>query len=303
MDMEEVIQRHRKEKKDLQSKIQALKKTAVKGDKKKKKEVQDEILKLENDLDKKHNEELSQMTNGPNPVEEVANVSTVTEKLTNLTTEPPNQEDGLDEVPGLKQHRISKAQKRRDKKMTQSKERELRIIEQEAEALYGGRNVETETIKKILKERGLQIHEIPSDGNCLYCAVDHQLKTHRGANLGVEHLRKKTSTILRQNYKEYLPFLSHPDTGEMFTESQFYDYCDQVMETEVWGGHIELRALSEALQCCIEVIQSEGPSIIIGEHYNKNGEHNLILTYHRKMYSLGEHYNSVEEYVEEVPEF
>lgn len=40
---EELLTRHRKEKKDLQGKIQALKKTATKGDKKKKKEVSDLI--------------------------------------------------------------------------------------------------------------------------------------------------------------------------------------------------------------------------------------------------------------------
>lgn len=41
------------------AKITALKKSATKGDKKKKKEVQDEINKLEADLEKKHAAELS----------------------------------------------------------------------------------------------------------------------------------------------------------------------------------------------------------------------------------------------------
>lgn len=76
-----------------------------------------------------------------------------------------DEEDGLDEVPGLKQHRITKAQRRREKKALQVKERELRITEQESENVYGSRTVELETIKNILKERGLMIQEIPSDGN------------------------------------------------------------------------------------------------------------------------------------------
>lgn len=39
------------------AKIQALKKSATKGDKKKKKEVQEEIAKLEADIDRRHKEE------------------------------------------------------------------------------------------------------------------------------------------------------------------------------------------------------------------------------------------------------
>lgn len=293
---EEIISRHRKEKKDLQAKIQALKKTATKGDKKKKKEVSDEISKLESELEKRHNEELEgfNSSNSNNAEDKLG------DSVNNLTLS--DGEDGLDEVPGLKQHRITKAQRRREKKALQVKERELRINEQEAENLYGARAVELETIKNILKERGLMIHEIPSDGNCLYCAIDHQLKQTFGNAPGIKELRSKTSTILRENSNEYLPFLSHPDTGEMLTENQFYDYCDQVAQTTAWGGQVELRALSEALKCCVEVIQAEGPPMVVGEDYINGGGPKLILTYHRRMYSLGEHYNSVKPYVPEEEE-
>lgn len=61
--------------------------------------------------------------------------------------------------------RISKAQKRRNRKSTQLKERELRILEQDQTNLNGARHLETEEIKRILKEKGLMISEIPSDGN------------------------------------------------------------------------------------------------------------------------------------------
>ena len=48
----------RKEKKELQAKIQALKNSIPKGDKKKKKEVTAEIARLESDLDQKHSAEM-----------------------------------------------------------------------------------------------------------------------------------------------------------------------------------------------------------------------------------------------------
>lgn len=53
-------------------KIQALKKTATKGDKKKKKEVSDLISKLEMELDMKHSQELSSFSSDtPDNVSEI----------------------------------------------------------------------------------------------------------------------------------------------------------------------------------------------------------------------------------------
>ena len=52
-----VENRHRKEKKELQSQIQALKK-AAKNDKTKKKELTNEIARLEIELDARHKQEI-----------------------------------------------------------------------------------------------------------------------------------------------------------------------------------------------------------------------------------------------------
>lgn len=64
-----------------------------------------------------------------------------------------------------KQHRLTKAQKRREKKAVKEKEREHRIAEQEKENEFGVRNVESVKLKALLKERNLMVYEIPSDGN------------------------------------------------------------------------------------------------------------------------------------------
>lgn len=87
-------------------------------------------------------------------------VTSVTDSLNNVTLHPEE-----DEVPGLTQHRITKAQRRREKKAVQLKQRELSIAEQEVQNLQGVRNVEIEQMKEILKERDLMVYEIPSDGN------------------------------------------------------------------------------------------------------------------------------------------
>ena len=51
------------------------------------------------------------------------------------------------------------------------------------------------------------------------------------------------------------------------------------------GGEGRLLLLS------LQVIQAEGPSMVMGEDIR--GQTSLILTYHRHMFGLGEHYNSV----------
>ncbi|XP_035231720.1 deubiquitinase OTUD6B-like, partial [Stegodyphus dumicola] len=73
--------------------------------------------------------------------------------------------------------KLSKAQKRRNKKSIMEKERIKAIIEQEEKNLSGSRHIESEKIRKKLSDRNLVIHEIPSDGNCLYKAIEHQLST------------------------------------------------------------------------------------------------------------------------------
>lgn len=287
---EDILLKQRREKKELQGKIQALKKTTNKADKKRKRELSEEIARLEIELDRKHQEELSQFS------QTNANVTKVTDEMNNLSVENEN-----DETAGVTHHRITKAQRRRDRKATQLQQRELSIAEQERLNIHGARNVESQDIKRLLKERNLMIHEIPSDGNCLYNAIEHQLREKLGENTpGLYDLRQMTSEFLRENSVDFLPYLSHPDTGEMLTEQQFQEYCDQVANTPAWGGQIELRALSHILKCRIEVIQANSPPVIIGEEY-KDGSH-ITLTYHRHMYGLGEHYNSVEPYQENEEE-
>ena len=136
-----------------------MKKSICKGDKKKKKEVTEEILKIEAELVKKHNEELaniklSQISLDPG----LAVTETVTFVSDNATEN--NSESNSSQ-------KMSKAKRRREKKAKEERERNKRIIEAEAENEFGKRNVEIQEIKNILLKRDLMIYEIPSDGHWL----------------------------------------------------------------------------------------------------------------------------------------
>jgi len=293
---EMLLKNHRKEKKDLQGKIQVLKKTSSKGDKKKKKEVLEEIASLEAEMNLRHKNELAQFEESCPEVEP--------EPVTNDLIQ---EENDLDDN-STNGQRISKAQKRREKKAAKEKERINEIERQEEENQHGARNIEAAKIKEILESRGLLLQEIPSNGDCLFAGLVQQLRL-RQVDSSVKSLRKAATDELRGNSSDYLPFLSHPVTGEMLNEAQFEKYCNDMQQTPAWGGQVELRALSQALKLPIEVVQSDGPSMVVGEEFVKNlsngdsvgdnlekalkGENKLILTYHRHAYGLGEHYNAV----------
>lgn len=269
---DEVLQRHRNEKKDMQCKIQSMKKSVAKGDRKKKKEVAEQTAEIETKLKQKHLEELNKFAEED---EEPALIKDL-------------QEVKIDDVTP----KISRAEKRRSKKIVQMKERQSLIEEHDIKNIGGTRHIETQTLVKKLKSLGLAIHDIPSDGNCLYSAVVHQLNKVCGKVLTVPEIRLQTSEFLKSNKDDFIPYLSHPDTGEMLTDQQFEEYCYQVANSVQWGDEIELRALSHVFKIPIKVIQAEGSDITIGTEYT-NCNKTLILVFHRHMYGLGEHYNSV----------
>ncbi|XP_071765159.1 deubiquitinase OTUD6B isoform X2 [Centroberyx gerrardi] len=277
-----LAKQHRKEKKDLQAKIQSMKNAVPKNDKKRRKQLTEDIAKLEAELNQKHEEELGQLkTTADTQVEEVVN------GVESMTVEGEEQKEEV------KQSRVSKAQKRRDKKAAQEKERDSRIAEAEVQNLQGVRHQEGLKLAQKLAQRQLQIREISSDGHCMYRAIEDQLvqRAMPELSLSLKELRSRTAEHMRSHADDFLPFLTNANTGDMYTTDEFEKYCSDVEHTAAWGGQLELRALTQVLHLPIEVIQADSPTIKIGEEYDGNP---ITLIYMRHAYGLGEHYNSVE---------
>ncbi|XP_069115043.1 deubiquitinase OTUD6B-like [Argopecten irradians] len=294
-DQEELLSRkHKKERKELQAQIQKLKHSVPKGDKKKKKEVSEQIAKLELDLDQRQEAES----------QEQKALSNVAERLEVLDTKdaepasdsPVGSSGGV--ASGQEEKRLSKAQKRRNKKQAKDREREEGIKEQDIQNLSGARHIELLNVKKALKSQNLQIFEIQSDGNCLYNAVNHQLAKN-GDSSSNEALRNQVAKYMKENKDEFMPFLTK-DNGDMFTEEDFEKYCHDTAHTTAWGGQLEVRALSQTLKQPIRVVQSEGPPVVAGEEFEDRPS--IVLCYLRHAFGLGEHYNSVEEYRQDEEE-
>lgn len=275
MSEEICLERHKKEKKDLQAKIQKLKTSVPKGDKKKRKEVNSDIVVMEREMSQRHAQELNAFKDS-HQLEEV-----IVEELekAHISEEAPIEEPP---PPSEPQAKVSRAQRRKEKKAKKDAER----VGQVDDGQMTGPNERLEEEKAFtvkLLRRNLKLCAIASDGNCMYAAFSHQLQ-QQGIQSCVKSLRKSVSNYMLQQAERFLPYY----TGD----EDFEEYCRKVEKTSEWGGEFELRALSELYQTPIEIIQAGETGLVIGEHLSK--QPSVILTYHLHAFRLGAHYNSVQ---------
>lgn len=73
---------------------------------------------------------------------------------------------------------------------------------------------------------------------------------------------------------------------------QFEKYCLSIRDTAIWGGEPEILALSRAYGIRIHVLQSGTPHVVVhdvaGSLEDEPSGPVAWITYHRKMYALGE---------------
>ncbi|KAK7284690.1 hypothetical protein RJT34_19440 [Clitoria ternatea] len=294
--LDEILSRHRKETSQLQKKEVEMKKAAARGSKAeqkaKKKQVEDEISQLSSKLKEKHAKELAALgySNGngnennnlDNLVKAIAGVS--------VTSQPEHT-------------KVSKAKQRRDKRAQQEAEREQRIQAEQSD-IISDRMIENEKLERKLKPLGLTVWEIKPDGHCLYRAVEDQLALLAGGRspYTYQELREMVAAYMRKNTSDFLPFfLSENLIGNDSDESlaqKFENYCKEVESTAIWGGQLELGALTHCLKKHIMIFSGSFPDVEMGKEYkseNASGLSNssIMLSYHKHAFGLGEHYNSV----------
>lgn len=157
----------------------------------------------------------------------------------------------------------------------------------------------------------VQMHEITPDGHCLYAAVADQLNIlgKSTSKLNYVDTRKATAEYMRKHADDFMPFISDSDehmagienkeagneTHNMSQqEKHFMGYCNAIEKTAVWGGQPEILALSRAFHTPIHVVQAGSPVVKVGtEEASSPEDLPVIISYHRHMYGLGEHYNSL----------
>uniref|UniRef100_A0A0N4Z0T4 OTU domain-containing protein n=1 Tax=Parastrongyloides trichosuri TaxID=131310 RepID=A0A0N4Z0T4_PARTI len=247
-------------------------KNLAKNDKKRKKELLAEAEKLEKDLNDKHKKELEE----------------VGVDLTNNVEE--NEELKRYEAEQLAIRKAQEKSRIKQEKYQEKKEEFQKKIIKLAEE----QSLAEATSKKTLEAKGIQdkldtfnrlVYEIAPDGDCLFNSISHQLQQHNIEYSG-EELRRIAAEHITEHKDEFFPYL-------MIEEDQFDKYIFETANSASrggkWGGHPELKAISDHLKLQIEVVQSDMRNVIIGEEYEGP---KIIITYHKNAYGLGEHYNS-----------
>jgi len=169
---------------------------------------------------------------------------------------------------------------------------------------------EEKDIQRTCDMLNVQIHEINPDGHCLFSAVADQLaflSIVPPAQANYITTRQAASTYIYSHPDDFLPFLPSAsgedgsgaiDTG-LISPRGFEEYCLGIRDTAVWGGEPEILALSRAYNVPIHVVQGGSPPVVV---HNPTGGPNagdlrdkrvVRVSYHRRMYGLGEHYNSL----------
>ncbi|KAF9955337.1 OTU domain-containing protein 6B [Mortierella alpina] len=305
--------RHKRELRDLTARVTALKKTATKGDKKKKKEVLAEAAQLEHALKVQQDKEekdwrdangstanshandipgsdAQDADNGNSGDEDEFDVNDI--PIDHLTLEPtparkqPQQQQSSSS--GGKKPNRQKA--RKDRKAQALKELQDEA-EQEAAGQVNMNEVERKAIEELAQVMGVTVKDVTADGHCLYNAIADQLSQHYQTETTVKDLRHGTAEYMREHADDFLPFLSNKH-GDMMSPEDFVEYCKDLESTAVWGGQPELLALSRVHKVPIWVVQMGSPTVKLSADVYP-AKTPLMVSYHRHMYGLGEHYNSL----------
>ncbi|KAI0554493.1 OTU domain-containing protein 6B [Xylaria curta] len=327
--LEAIQARHRKEQRDLQSRITSKKKNATK---KTRKGVNDECAGLERDLRERQEQELAAFTSDrdlgeegeePNGVrQETAIQSTgntavdtngITDRLKDATispdihterSEPAAQIQAQAQEQGKKRNR----QKERMARRAAEREVEAEAAEKEAQGMTDHRGLERSSLERAFNAHGLVEHEIRPDGHCLFSAIADQL-TQRKIPISLSSSSREAIDgetgegqappykVVRRVATDYME--SHSDDFVPFLEEPLESYVPKIRDTAEWGGQLELLALASAYRVEIKVVQNGRTETIQpnGGHEEEKGEkagdRTIWLAYYRHGYGLGEHYNSL----------
>ncbi|KAI5964194.1 OTU2 [Candida pseudojiufengensis] len=298
--LDDILQRHKKENKDLIATITGLKKEATK---KTRKNVLARCQELEDNLKRKHQEELSEFNN-----DETANTNeedevTPEQLLAQLSVEENDeQSDDKSKAPskapeGTTGSSTGKKRNRAKERLIKRQQEIDRIkaeAEKESENSINYRQIEIDSMNKLLSLNDLKVYEIKPDGNCLFASIQNQLIERHNLvenEISIQKLRDLSSDYILENKNDFIPFLFDETTGEI---KDIDEYCNELKITTMWGSDMEILALSKIFECCIIIHQAGASSIEINKDtVYDDPKPTLHLGYYKHSYGLGEHYNSL----------
>jgi OTU domain-containing protein 6 len=300
--MDDLLAKHRKEKRDLQAKIMQKKKSATK---KTRKGVNDECDRLEAELLERHALEIAEL-DGSTKVEqrganeafnggsdsqqtpqEVAGNKDERDQDAEVASQMSNLELSTSSSPGS-----TKKPNRQKARLARRAAEQARLADEagsEAADMPDLRSIEKQTMENTFKKHGLREKEIRADGHCLYAAIADQIQA-RGGDLKVGNILTTNDDFRTVRYVAADYISTHADDFVPFLEEDLDTYIHKVKDTGEWGGQIELEALAKAYNLRIRILQGNGSVTEIGDGKDAR---TVWLAYYRHGFGLGEHYNSL----------
>jgi len=290
--LEQIQARHRKEQKDLQSKITQKKKNASKKTRKGvnsecdelerqlKEKQEGELRALDGDEQETHDQELSAGSEDDvsNDEKDVSGLTIDLERSTisNPTTTP-------------EEPRKRNRQKERLARRAAEQDALIEAAKAEASNQPDQRAVEHSKLQAAFTSHNLTEKLIRPDGHCLFSAIADQL-TLKNIPLSAQSASPEDPEykVVRRAAASYIE--EHPDDFVAWLEEPLESYVSKIRDTAEWGGHLELLALARSYDVRICVVQDTGIQEIEG-----GGEdaEKIWLAYYKHGFGLGEHYNSL----------
>lgn len=295
--MEELLAAHRKEIRDLTSRITQKKKLATK---KTRKGVNTECDALEWDLKEKHIREIGELAS---PGFSIGAFDDVGEQSEYAVQEATSSEPAAGGEPGKTaatttagaHHDTPPEPKKPSRKNVRLARRAAELAalsaaaEAEAAALPDRRSEEITAMQRRLSSLSLTEHLIAPDGHCLYSAFADQVLYSTPSSFSSSAGDELDYKLARRKCADYI--VSHRADFEPFLEEAFEEHVRKVGETAEWGGQTEVLALAKAFGVVVNVVQAEGRGV---ERMNDEGTGGEVwLGYYRHSFGLGEHYNSL----------
>ncbi|KAF4664429.1 hypothetical protein FOZ61_000816 [Perkinsus olseni] len=143
-----------------------------------------------------------------------------------------------------------------------------------------------QVFEKKLAEAGLRIREVQNDGNCMFRSFADQLGYDADGPKDYKNARKAAVQYIRRHESISEPFMEPGVTTAV--------YSQRMQNDKVWGGNIELQALSQHYRVNVVVLQLSQHAYEASELQMiemKNFDDSapcVLLSYHD-----GLHYNSV----------
>lgn len=307
--MEELLARHRKELRDLQSQMTQKKKSASK---KTRKSVNEECTSLERELKERQGQELLDIAGSPDGDHEkelksnddhTTHDDILASIAGDISLEQKTQEPSHDAQPDNASSSTKKPSRAKARLAKRAADQEAAIAQATAEAaeIPDLKSQERTRMLAEFKRRGLIEKDVAANGHCMYSAIADQMRqlglsvdddttASNGTTETTGELRNDDYKPVRRRAASFIA--SNPDDFVPFLEEPLQDYVHKIRNTGEWGGQLELTALAKTYNLKIHVLECNGRVEEIESGLSAPlGD--VWLAYYRHGFGLGEHYNSL----------